>query len=159
MRYLTAILSIAVFTMTTGIASAGDLGDKVSAQGRYYGVGWQKNASHWSIELLLNEFGGQIAYPSLDCNGDWTLIEATPDKLQYFEKIVEGTENCVELGTAFLEPLPDGRLLYTWREHAATVDARAILVPVKGARLPYIDLLLLTLNGVEMDYLFPEYLE
>ncbi len=159
MRYLLVIFSVMTFTMTTGFALAGDLGKQVSAQGRYYGVGWQKNASHWSIELLLTEFGGQIAYPSLDCTGNWSLIDATLDKLQYFEKIVEGTENCIELGTAYLEPLPDGRLLYTWREHAAAVDARAILVPVKGDRLPYIDLLLLTLNGVEMDFLYPEYLE
>lgn len=136
---------------------AGDLKSELVAQSRYYGVGWQNDGNHWTIELLLTEKGGQVAYPSLECTGKWTLSASTDQRLDYVEQITENIDACVEYGEVALEPLEEGRLLYTWKQNSKTVVAKAVLLPLDGIRETYIDLLLITLKGVEMDFLLPEY--
>jgi len=141
------------------VQAAEDFQARLFAQSRYYGVGWQSNGSHWSIELVLSGQGGQIGYPSVECAGTWTLIEAGPNRLQFIEQITSGIENCIPLGAATLEPLPDGALLYTWKEHSDKIDARAVLVPLAQPRLPYMSLLIKTLTTVPLDYMLPEFSE
>lgn len=145
---------ISVFSFT---ATAGDFGAEITSQSRYYGVGWQNNGNHWSIELLLTEKGGQIAYPSLDCTGIWTLQKRNAARMEYMEQILVNTKDCIELGTVILEPGPNDSLIYTWQEQVTTIGARAVLLPVMGERLTYMDLLKETLNTVDMDFLLPEY--
>jgi hypothetical protein len=145
-----------VFLATTPL-SAGELNDQVTAQSRYYGVSWQSDGNHWSIEAIIDETGGQIAYPSIECTGEWTLTGQSDVILRYREVITDGIADCVSRGAVELEPQPDGRLLYTWKETPETTDARAILLPVTGPRLSYMELLKLTLNNIEYDYLWPEF--
>lgn len=125
----------------------------------YYGVGWQNDGSHWSIEVLLGDKTAQIVYPSLDCFGEWTLVSDTPEKLHFIETIVEGTENCVETGDIFLSPLPTGGYLYSWNEPGQTTAAKAILFAAVAGRLSYMEQLKVTLDRVNLDYMLLQFLE
>lgn len=140
-------------------AQAGDLHGQMLAQARYSGVGWQADGSHWSIEVLITEKGAQVAYPSAACSGQWTLINRMPERLDFMEQITDGIEECIPLGAVTLEPMADGRLMYTFREHQAAVLARAVLVPLGVERLDYMQRLRLTLDNIDFDYLLPEYFE
>jgi hypothetical protein len=136
---------------------AGELNDKVAAQSRYYGVSWQSDGNHWSIEVIIDETGAQVAYPSIECTGEWQLTGQSEVILRYRETITDGIADCASRGAIEIESQPDGRLLYTWKETPETTDARAILLPVSEPRLNYMELLKLTLNNVEYDYLWPEF--
>lgn len=127
--------------------------------GHYYGVGWQNDGSHWSIDVFLDERGGKITYPSLSCDGVWTKIGTKNPQFQYIEQIVRGAENCIVLGTVTLGKLPNGTLEYAWQEHAVAIDARAILAPVDGAQKSYMEMLKLTLNAIDLKFMMPEFLE
>ncbi len=142
-------------------AAAGGLAEALEAGPlRYYGVGWQNDGQHWSIELLLTPGGAQVAYPSAQCAGEWKRLRNLTDRVDYAERILDGTENCIALGRVSLEPLDEGRLLYTFSEEPGTVTARAVLLPVgDGKRLDYIDRLLLTLKTVRLDYLLPDHFQ
>ena len=149
------LLSALIWLLLATGTTAGDLRHRVEKQSRFYGVGWQADGSHWSIELLLTPLGGQIAYPSLACSGEWKMIRNGGDELEYVERITLGTDACVALGTVVLSPLSGGRLLYTWHEFPNTTDARAVLRPATGARLGYMELLRETLNTVDLEYVEP----
>ncbi len=159
MRKLFLSLITIGYLFLGGIAQAGDLADQIETQSRYYGVGWQNDGNHWSIELLIEGDRGQIAYPSIDCSGTWTQTGKYAAQIEYTEQILDGIEECIELGTVVIEPLDNGRLLYTWMEQVPKVDARAVLVPVNGQRMSYHDLMMLTLTTVNMDFLLPEFHE
>lgn len=146
------------YLLSSSVVLAGDLTGQVQDQAHYYGVGWQNNGSHWSIDLELTKDGGKISYPSSGCAGQWSLIDERPEQLKYVEQILQGVENCIELGTVTIRGMRDGRLEYEWKEHSAIVVARAVLVPAKeNSRLSYHDLMMLTLNNVAMDFLLPEF--
>jgi len=136
---------------------AGDLEKDIKPNDRFYGVGWQNDGSHWSVDLIFTGEGAQVAYPSAECTGNWTLLKGRSDRLEYLERITAGKENCIELGAVTLEPLGNGRLLYTFSEHVGKIDAKAVLIREDGKRLSYTDALVATLSTVEMDYLLPEY--
>lgn len=153
-------LILAFVLLITGLsgAVAGDLGERLEKAARFYGVGWQSDGNHWSIDLFLSAREGHIAYPSLDCTGQWTRIGQGLDSLIYREQITENTNICIEFGDVSIEALDGDRLLYTWREQGGgPVVARAVLRPVGGAKRPYMDMLMETLNTVELDYLLPEF--
>ena len=156
---LSGILALFWAIFTTFQAYAGDDNDPSQPTAHFYGVGWESDGNHWSIEVLLGEKSGQIVYPSLECSGDWTLVKATLDKLHFIETIVEGKEACIEIGEIFLSPLPTGGYLYEWNEPAAAVGARAILFPVMAGKMTYMEALMVTLDSVDLDYMLPEFLE
>ncbi|GEM_PF-2074873 len=133
--------------------------NNVLEKSHYYGVGWQRDGQHWSIEVLIDEAGGQVAYPSLECSGKWTLTNTGENRLEFIEQILEGIDDCLELGTVHLTVRQDGNLSYTWYENEPTVEARAVLVPIEDDRIPYMDLLMLTLNSINTDFMYPEYIE
>ncbi|MFQ5437954.1 MAG: hypothetical protein ACE5DK_03885 [Paracoccaceae bacterium] len=153
----TFLFAILALLGTLSQVVAGDLVAEIRDQSRYYGVGWQNDGNHWSIELLIQGQGAQIAYPSIGCAGKWTLQGTYSAELNYTEQILDGTEDCINLGSVRLEPLPDGRLLYVWMERAPTVDAKAVLVPLAGKRMSYMELLKLTIDTVSFDYVLPEF--
>lgn len=157
MRYVSVFLIALVMALPAQAAE--DFAKSVAAQSRYYGVGWQNDGQHWTIDLALGESDGTVAYPTVDCSGTWTLIKKNLARLEFIERITDGLDNCIPLGTVTLEPLPDGELLYTFWEHADRVDARGVLVPMGPSRLPYMTLLKKTLNTVSLDYMLPEFSE
>lgn len=159
MKYLTILFAVITTSIFTLAANAGDTVTQPQSAEHFYGVGWQNDGNHWSIEVLLGEKSGQIVYPSLECTGDWTLVTATPDKLHFIETIIEGKEDCVETGDIFLGPLPTGGFLYEWNEPGAKIAARAILFPVIAGKMSYMEALKVTLDSVDLDYMLPEYVE
>lgn len=156
MKFVLTLL-FAVFTAATAIA--GDLQSQTLAQARYSGVGWQADGNHWSIEVLITERGAQVAYPSASCSGQWSLTARTPTRLDYMEQITDGVAECIALGSVTLEPMADGRLIYTYREHPTAILARAVLVPLGPERMDYMQRLRLTLDNIDFDFLLPEYFE
>ncbi|NOX39416.1 MAG: hypothetical protein GXP05_02565 [Alphaproteobacteria bacterium] len=156
-RLIILILTWGYLAIPQG-AFAGELLRQVVEQSRYYGVGWQNDGNHWSIELLVQKNGAQIAYPSIGCAGIWTQTGQSGRQIEYLEEIQDGLSDCVALGTVRLEPLSNGALLYTWMETPPTVAARAVLLPLTEDRKPYMSLLKLTLNEVSLDYMLPEFI-
>ena len=155
-------LLIVVFTVVfsnTAFAGDADFANEVKAQSRYYGVGWQRDGQHWSIELLLHKAGGQISYPSLDCSGSWSPNREGAGYVEYIEQISEGLEVCLELGLVRLEPLQNGQVSYEWSESLSAVEARAVLLPVDGKRLSYMEQLKLTLDKIDLSFMHSEFTE
>ncbi|NOX74128.1 MAG: hypothetical protein GXP03_11100 [Alphaproteobacteria bacterium] len=150
---------VACVLLGTAPLAAGELNNQITSQSRYYGVGWQSDGNHWSIEAIIDKTGGKVAYPSLECTGEWILTGQSEVILRYRETITDGIADCASRGEIELEQFSDGRLLYTWKETPETTDARAILLPVSGPRQTYMELLKLTLNNVEYDYLWPEFMQ
>lgn len=153
------ILAAALIALALSLpAAAADMADRLSRPLRLEGVGWQNDGSHWSIDVILSEKGGQIAYPSLDCAGDWTRTGQTLDAFIYREHILHNAEICIEYGTVLISDAGPGAYLYEFREDGTgTVIARALLHEVGAARRPYMDLLKETLHKVDLDYLLPEF--
>ena len=152
-------LTLCLMLVLPWAAPAADLIDRIAAETRYYGVGWQDDGSHWSIEVMITDKGAQVAYPSAACSGVWTLVSTTPRKITYTEHITDGVDNCIALGTVTLEPMADGKLLYSFQERPNIIEARAALLPLSAGRRDYMEALKATLDGVEFDYLRPEYFE
>lgn len=154
MRHLLPVLVALLVAVTAPVvAVAGALDRQIVRQNHYYGVGWQADGNHWSIDVVLTPGGAQIAYPSLGCTGSWKLIAATDQELTYAESITDGQRDCIATGVVRLRLLPAGRFLYSWQETDARIDARAVLLPTGKARMPYIQQLVETLNNVPLDYL------
>jgi len=148
-----------VFSLLAPLSNAADLADQLHPEARYYGVGWQSDGAHWSIEVILTANGAQVAYPSAKCFGKWTLASGGPDRFTYVEQITDGDQDCILLGRVALEPYSDDMLRYVFSETEGRTDAEAILLPVRGIRKNYMEMLLLTLNNISFDYLLPEYFE
>jgi hypothetical protein len=154
-RVLIALVSLLALALPV---SAADLADRLSRPVRLEGVGWQNDGSHWSIDVILSAAGGQIAYPSLDCAGEWTRTGQGLSTFVYTERILHNTEACVEYGQVAISALDGGGFHYEWREgNGGAVIARAVLFEVGSARRPYMDLLLETLHMVDLDFLLPDY--
>lgn len=133
----------------SGQASENALLKQVQAQSRYYGVGWQSNGTHWSIELMITESGAEIAYPSLGCTGVWAPLASSLGYLDYRETITSGTDVCESTGTVRLGPLSHGRLIYSWTLPGEGVMAEAILFPLTETRRNYMELLVETLTTID----------
>jgi hypothetical protein len=155
MRFLATLLTALSLALP---ATAADMAGRLSHPLRLEGVGWQDDGSHWSIDVILSEKGGQIAYPSLDCAGDWTRTGQTLDAFIYREHIFHNAETCIEFGTVLISEAGPASYFYEFREDGTgAVIARAVLVEVGAARRPYMDLLLETLHKVDLDYLRPDF--
>ncbi len=157
MKKLIILLLTWTYLVTPQPALAGELLRQIVGQSRYYGVGWQNDGNHWSIELLVQKDGAQIAYPSIGCAGIWKQSGQSERQVEYIEEIKDGLDDCVALGAVRLEPLKDGALLYTWMETPPTVAARAVLLPLANDRKTYMSLLKRTLRDVSLDYMLPEF--
>ena len=76
--------------------------------GVWEGSGVQNTGSEWSILISIasgsvNSVVGTIAYPSLRCGGELTLLESTEEKIELFENITYGQSSCVARGYVTLE--------------------------------------------------------
>ena len=57
---------------------------------------------------------GTFDTPQLPCSGELFLQEISGDTFIYIEQSVTGAAFCVSGGYEYLQPLPDGTLLYTY---------------------------------------------
>ncbi len=152
-------LYILVLAALPTAASSAELDETLVTQGHYYGVGWQSDGQHWSVEVVLTKHGGQVAYPSIGCTGSWSINKKGKDFVEYIEQIETGLDDCLELGLVRLETLADGRVAYTWSESLDSIVARAVLLPRENAKLNYMEQLKITLESIDFDFLLPEFTE
>ena len=67
-------------------------------EGKWTGEGFQpgEGVNHkWSMEIVYKNENLQVRYPSLLCEGHWELIKSGRHKAVFIERIITGTENCV----------------------------------------------------------------
>lgn len=71
--------------------------------GTWQGIGYQIDGANWPMELRhrVGEAAPLVDYPSLSCSGDWRVVKATPTRIDYVERITEGTSNC-DLGVRII---------------------------------------------------------
>lgn len=84
-----------------------------SFQGIWEGQGYQYDIEEsWTIKLAI--VGGQykIDYPSLQCGGVLTLLNATADKMEFREKITYGP--CVDNGDTVITKTGANTANFAW---------------------------------------------
>lgn len=91
--------SFAAFCLSLLFISSSLFGQEVPQWlfGSWEGVGYQSPTnSTWRIELnydILNK-SFSINYPSLECSGNWQLLEAKDNRLVFVEQITDGQDKC-----------------------------------------------------------------
>lgn len=55
-----------------------------------------KGHLHYSIRIACQDYSCKVQYPSLQCEGNWKLVEAKKNKIILKEHILENTEDCLE---------------------------------------------------------------
>ena len=84
-------------------------------QGEWEGVGYQLNsAGNWSIRLNVKEDRYSIAYPSLECSGNWQLQKQSDMKLEFIETITKGTDKCVNKGRIVITKVDENHVTFTY---------------------------------------------
>ena len=84
-------------------------------QGEWRGIGYQLNSSGtWSISLKVNAERASIAYPSLECSGNWQIIKQSENKLELLETITEGTDKCVNKGKLVITKIDENHVTFTY---------------------------------------------
>ena len=118
--------ALGALCLFTGVAAAHAQSTTDWMVGTWTGTGSQTGTgSHWSMSLTVQRQGAnlnyKIDYPSLNCGGYWTLIDATPAKVSFTEHITYGRDKCVDLGAvtiAEFDKAPDspvvGRMAFRW---------------------------------------------
>jgi hypothetical protein len=93
----------------------------------------RSNQSSWTISMALQpakkpRSAGIIAYPSLACGGELTLVAASASETRLREHITYGS--CVDGGTLVVRAAAGGRLLWRWYLPDGTLDAETTLTAV-----------------------------
>lgn len=68
------------------------------------------------VDLRPGQVGSIVAdvrYDDLECGGNWTLVQAEPDRLVLHETITYGTGTCAD-GYMDVSPADDGQLYFAW---------------------------------------------
>lgn len=90
---------------------------EVSSATFFYGVwegaGIQDSGSSWTIRVELSESDKQIAYPSLKCKGNLTLIEETQNKMLFHETLSRG-DGCISGGRTAITLVDANTAMYKW---------------------------------------------
>lgn len=106
-----------------------------SGFGRLAGV-WEGEGNQfstdqdWTISMALQpgraqRIAGIIAYPSLACGGELTLLEASGTQVQVREDITYG--DCIDNGSIVVRPASSGRLDWKYYLPDGTQDAASTL--------------------------------
>ena len=84
-------------------------------QGEWRGIGYQLNTSeNWSIHLKVSDERVSIAYPSLECSGNWQIIKQSKNKLELLETITDGADKCVNKGKLVITKVDENHVTYTY---------------------------------------------
>ncbi|MFK7949772.1 MAG: hypothetical protein AB8G11_19435 [Saprospiraceae bacterium] len=115
---LTLVSIFVLFMQCTPTKSIDNLTTKTSTnwlKGEWEGVGYQLNSSgSWSIQLKVNDDRYSIAYPSLECSGNWQLQKESDMKLEFIETITKGTDKCVNKGRIVITKVDDNHVTFTY---------------------------------------------
>ena len=94
--------------------------------GAWEGEVFQPGYGSWSVSLnvakdtVSNQVAGEVAYPSLNCGGSWTLKGAEDNKFNFTEQITYGTNNCVVTSDVSVTYNQDGSLSYDWQYYGSS---------------------------------------
>lgn len=87
--------------------------------GQWVGTGYQSNNGHtWSIRFTADTEKQiyTIEYPSLNCGGEWELLEYENGRAVFREVIREGYLSCVTYGRVVVTWVGQDYLSFSWFE-------------------------------------------
>lgn len=92
----------------------------------------QSSATTYTVEMTLfprnaDEHVGRVTYPSLECEGYYTLESSDDDAVTVVEHITVGLENCVDGVEIVLTALDADRLSYTFEYAGNPEDGQGTL--------------------------------
>lgn len=80
--------------------------------GTWEGTGYQiDDNSTWTMRLTINSGKFAIAYPSLNCGGEWTLKHLSARRAVFTERLSYGQEKCENNSTVVIERLSNRQLM------------------------------------------------
>lgn len=99
-------------------------------KGEWQGIGYQLNTSgNWSIRLKVNDDRYSIAYPSLECSGNWQLEKKSDMKLEFIETITKGTDKCVNKGRIIITKVDENHVTFTYfSPYSGELEAYSTLI-------------------------------
>lgn len=96
--------------------------------GTWDGTGHQSDSSSWSIQFTVtvhnDSYTYDIAYPSLNCGGNWTLQSSSDRQASFIEHITYGKDRCVDGGTITLNQVDRNTLGYQWQSGNDTASSQ-----------------------------------
>lgn len=107
-------------------------------RGEFYGTIQQFDINeNWTMTLTIEDkrrdiFGRKIysfniAYPSLNCGGNWKIIAQDDNKIEFREKLEYGNDVCIDSGKAIIEKKEDEILISFYLPNENTVYAQGFL--------------------------------
>lgn len=89
--------------------------------GSWEGVGYQIDALPWTIEVDCNIEKERflIRYPSLNCQGFWTIERTETNQVVFREKIAKGEHTCLLEGVVVVTRVDETHITYTYFEELA----------------------------------------
>jgi hypothetical protein len=112
-------LKSVLFFFITLILAGCKTSDIVWLDGQWEGVGCQLDLEEnntWSISLAIdiNQQSFEIKYPSLECSGQWELVEYSNDRAIFNETLIENTNTCIEDGTVIITKVDKNHISYSY---------------------------------------------
>lgn len=112
--------------------------------GSWKGDGTQEDPpGAWTIMMTLAAGDealvvGTIAYPSLGCGGELTLIDVTSESIELLERITYGADVCIDRGTVTLRLESADALNYAWQKEGTATTGSGSLVRISsgGSQIP-----------------------
>jgi hypothetical protein len=94
--------------------------------GSWEGVGYQIDALPWTIEVDCNTEKELflIRYPSLNCQGFWTIESTEMNQVVFREKIAKGEHTCLLEGLVVVTRVDDTHITYSYFEE---IDGKRVL--------------------------------
>ena len=84
-------------------------------QGEWRGIGYQLNTGGtWSIHLKASAERASIAYPSLECSGNWQIVKQDKERIELLETITEGTDKCTNKGKVVITKVDENHVTFTY---------------------------------------------
>lgn len=91
-------------------------------EGVWEGAAYQINTqTTWTIKLTVRNDTYSVEYPSLDCGGNWILVDSSGKTAKFKERITFGLSRCVDNGYATIERISDSQIQFKYNEPNSTV--------------------------------------
>jgi hypothetical protein len=97
--------------------------------GVWEGKGYQINPkSTWTIRLTVQNDKYVIEYPSLSCQGNWSLTGKESGKARFKESITQGLDRCENNGTVLIEKINDTQVSFKYSSpNTTSITSTAVL--------------------------------
>jgi hypothetical protein len=138
-KTLTALALLLVFSLTAW--SFDGTPGKTShpwLAGTWEGTGYQiDDNSTWTMRLTVQSGKFSIAYPSLNCGGEWELKHLSARRAVFTERLSYGKEKCTDNSTVVIERLSNRQLVVLFTNPGENdVNASGILNRPRPAVMP-----------------------